>query len=67
MSTKTPRTLKELRNKIDAEVDFVDIKPYSHNIIGLVLNEIFSKFGKDEANKAIRDFGLKPLGWKELK
>ena len=59
--------LRNLRSKIRKEVDYVDIKPYSHSIIGLVLMQIAKRFGKDVANKAIRDFGLEELGWKEEK
>ena len=42
------------------------IKPYSHNIIGLTLNGIAGEFGMAEANRAIRDFGLEELGWREV-
>jgi len=61
------KTLKELRAQIKKEVPYVDIKPYSHNIIGLVLMQIAKEFGKDEANKAIDDFGLVNLGWRKEK
>jgi len=60
-------SLKKLRGIIRQEVPYVDVKPYSHNIINLTLNFIASKYGKDEANKAIRDFGLSSLGWREEK
>jgi hypothetical protein len=60
-------TLKTLRAKIRKEVPYVDVKPYSHNIISLVLRQISLSYGDDEANKAIRDFGLKSLGWSESK
>jgi hypothetical protein len=60
-------TLEILRGDIAEEVDYVDVKPYSHNIIGLTLRSIAKNFGKEEANKAIRDFGLVKLGWREVK
>jgi hypothetical protein len=57
------KSLEELRANIQKEVPYVDIKPFSHNIIGLVLSQIADEFGKVEANKAIEDFGLESLGW----
>ena len=59
--------LKWLRERIEGEAPFVGIKPYSHNIIGLTLNEIAGEFGAGEANRAIRDFGLDELGWREVR
>jgi len=61
------KTLQEWRQEIKREVRFVGIKPYSHNIINISLEAIASKFGRDEANKAIQDFGLEKLGWKQIK
>jgi len=62
----TTRTLEDWRERIEEERDFVDVKPYSHNIISLALNAIAEKWGQKEANKAIADFGLKELGWNEV-
>lgn len=59
----TKRTLTELRKAIEDEVDYVDVKPYSHNIISICLREIARKFGQEDANEAIEDFGLEGLGW----
>lgn len=58
-------TLQELRSKIRSERKFVDVKPYSHNIVSLALQRIANKFGQAEANKAVRDFQLARLGWRE--
>ena len=63
----TIRTLKQLRKVIKDEAYFVDIKPYSHNIIGLCLLEISKRFGQAEANKAIVDCELEDLGWSQIK
>jgi hypothetical protein len=57
--------LRELRGRIKKEVPFVGIKPFSHNIIGLSLQEIAKKFGTKAANKAIRDFRLTEKGFNE--
>lgn len=61
------KNLKELRKQIFNERKWVDIKPYSHNIISLCLQMISNKYGKDEANKTIKDFDLNELGWNEVK
>jgi len=66
MSKPKTRTLKALRALVAKEVPYVDIKPYSHNIIGIVLMEIAGRFGKPEANKAITDFSLTKLGWRKV-
>ena len=60
---RMPETLEELRDKIKYESDFVGVKPFSHNLIGICLSRIAKEFGQEEANKAIRDFGLDNLGW----
>ena len=57
--------LKELRKRISAEVRSVGVKPYSHNIIGLILSQINDAFGREAANQAIVDFDLEKLGWKQ--
>ena len=60
------KTLEELRERIDDEVPYVDVKPFSHNIISLTLQMIDKQYGKKEANKAIGDFGLEKLGWRKV-
>ena len=56
-------SLEALRKKIEKEVPYVDVKPYSHNIIGLVLSMIEKDYGKASAIKAMKDFELDELGW----
>lgn len=51
---------------IDKEVDYVDIKPYSHNIIGLALQSAAEKFGHEVANDIIEEFELEDLGWSKV-
>ena len=58
--------LKLLYDKIEKEVDYVDVKLYSHNIISLVLREISEEFGQDRANEAIENFQLELLGWSKV-
>lgn len=59
------KTLKQWRAGIKQEVPYVGIKPYSHNIISLSLSVIAKRWGWKSANKAIRDFDLEELGWKQ--
>jgi len=56
-------SLESLRKKIEKEVPYVDVKPYSHNIIGLVLSMIEKDYGKASAIQAMKDFELDELGW----
>jgi hypothetical protein len=58
-----PLTLKEWRAEIRKNAPYVDVKPFSHNIINIALQAITEKFGKDEANKAVDDFHLERKGW----
>jgi len=59
------KTLSKLRSIIKKERDFVDLKPYSHNIISLTLMQIAKEYGYEKANKCIDDFELENLGWKK--
>ncbi len=45
------------------EIPFVDIKPYSHNIINLELSVLADNYGEEEAKKLIKNTQLKNLGW----
>ena len=46
------QSLAELYQSIEKEVEFVDVKPYSHNIISYILRTISEKFGYNKANAA---------------
>lgn len=60
------KSLEEIRAKIEKEVDYVDVKPYSHNIIGLLLQMASEEYGKETANDLIDEFGLEDLGWNKV-
>ena len=60
------KRMEELYAKIEAEVDYIDVKPFSHNIVGLVLRQIADEFGQDHANDAIEHFQLELLGWSKV-
>ena len=53
----------ELKNTILEEKAWVDIKPYSDNIISSALRIIDEKFGKEIVNDVIVSMGLEELGW----
>ena len=61
------KTLEDLRQEIKQEVPYIDKRPYSHNIVGLLLSQIAKEHGVAEANRAIRNLGLKRKGWSEVK
>jgi hypothetical protein len=63
----TGKCLGGWKQSILKEIAYVDIKPYSHNIISLALGAIARGWGKPEANKVIDEFGLKDLGWHKEK
>ena len=50
--------------KIMDERKFVDVKPYSHNIIAIQLHIISDKYGQKTANKLIKMCKLEELGWR---
>lgn len=51
---------------IEKEVPFIDIKPYSHNIIGIALGAIAKLDSQHRANELIEEFGLDKLGWSKI-
>lgn len=59
-------TLNSWLEEIKNETPYINIKPYSHNIISLALKAIAKNFGDDKAQKAIKNFGLDKLGWKSM-
>jgi len=65
LTKKQEKRLIELYARIEEEVEFVDIKQYSHNIISCNLRIISKEFGYNKANEAIDEFGLTSLGWKK--
>jgi hypothetical protein len=60
--TKKNRLL-QLKKDILIEKAYVDIKPYSHNLICCYLRSIDEEFGKEVVNDVIVSMGLQELGW----
>jgi hypothetical protein len=57
--------IQEMREKIESELEYLDIKPYSKNLIEIRLRCVASKYGTAEANKLLGDIGLELYGWKK--
>ena len=62
-NVKQNEKLNEYRSKILKEIPMVDVKPYSHNIISLLLQGVYEEFGSDESDKIILEYELDELGW----
>eukprot|EP01047_Picozoa_sp_COSAG01_P091544 COSAG01_NODE_23119_length_827_cov_5.850275_1_plen_70_part_00 len=56
-------TLTEYEVKIQNQIPYVDVRPYSHNIIAMTLAMISNKFGGEVASDTIRKLGLDRMGW----
>jgi|11_taG_2_1085331.scaffolds.fasta_scaffold116500_1 hypothetical protein len=55
--------IEDLIYDIEEQMEYVDIKPYSHNIISLNLRMIDEYYGEKEANLVIRELNLTSMGW----
>ena len=55
--------IEDLIYEIEEEMEWVDIKPYSHNIISIKLRMIDEFYGDKEVNKVIRHLNLTSIGW----
>lgn len=56
-------TLDELRNCIRWEATYVGRNPHSHEVVRILLVEIETRYGRAEADRAVRDFGLEIKGF----
>jgi len=63
---KKKNTIEEWRGIILKEVPFIDVKPYSHNIINIALQGVNEDYGTKEANKIIVDYRLERKGWAKV-
>ncbi len=62
------KTVDDWRQAIKRECHYyVGIRPYSHNMISIALRAIHTLAGAEAANRAIIDFKLERLGWKQTK
>lgn len=58
--------IKDLRKEIEELAKSVDVKSHSHNLISLALQKLAREHGTEEANRAVRDFGLEDKGWSQI-
>jgi len=58
--------LKVWEKRLADQVPFVDVKPFSHNIIAICLQAIAKKYGKAKANELIDKYDLESLGWSKV-
>lgn len=56
----------DLKAIIRAELPYIGIKPYSHNIISLTLGQILKEYGKESYNSVIKDLDLEKKGWDKI-
>ncbi len=56
-------TKEQIIKKIKQEIPFIDVKPFSHNIISLELRLLEEKFGEEEVYNLINSTDLKYKGW----
>ncbi len=66
--TKKEKQIKinGLQVDIEDEMEFVGLKPYSHNLISIRLSMISKLGGVKEANRVIVELGLEILGWSKI-
>lgn len=66
--TKKQKQIKinDLQVSIEDEMEFVDARPYSHNLISIRLSMISKLGGVKEANRVIGELGLEELGWRKV-
>ena len=57
------KTEEEIIEKIEEEIPYIGIKPFSHNIIGLELLCYTEIKGEKATYELIKELGLDELGW----
>tara|TARA_E500000318_G_scaffold82640_1_gene78058 strand:+ start:307 stop:498 length:192 start_codon:yes stop_codon:yes gene_type:complete len=62
-----PKTKEEIIECIETELPWVNIKPYSHNLISLCLKSLYNIVGKEELNQYMKNSGLLDIGWRLMK
>ena len=62
----TKTLIKKSLEIIDREIPYIDIKEYSHNIIGLELGALMEICSKEQVKKIVIEKGLDKLGWEHL-
>ena len=58
-----PKTKEQIIAKIKQEIPYVDVKPYSHNIISLELTILEEVAGREAVVELVKTTELKNKGW----
>ncbi len=61
---KSVQSVQELEEKILEESIFVDVKPYSHNLIGIYLKQLGTQTNDDYVYETIVRYNLHKRGWR---
>lgn len=61
------KSMEQIYEAIEREIEFIDTKPFSHNIISMNLQIAAKQFGIAQANRLIDEFGLAEFGWHKVK
>lgn len=61
-------TATEIILKIESEADYIDIKPYSHNLVSIYLLTLKEKYGftPKQVSNIVKLYNLDKKGWKHL-
>ena len=63
MNNNQKPKLEDLKKNIKKEIPFVDVKPFSHNIISMTLSMIEENYGEAAAVQTMSELRLDKLGW----
>jgi len=52
--------------RIDREIPYINVKKYSHNIIGFRLGALMPVCSKEQIKNIVKERGLDKMGWEHL-
>jgi hypothetical protein len=58
-----PKQPKQIIKEINKEKRWIDIKPYSHNIVSILLRQLSEFYTEEQMEEFIIKSGLRELGW----
>ena len=63
MSKVLDKSLNVLSEEIRVWLESIDLKPYSANIIGIILRQVEKLYGEDQAKSLMMKHKLQNHGW----
>lgn len=66
MSSNTDSFIENTLERIDEEIPYINIKKYSHNIIGFRLGSLMHVCSKEQIKNIVKERGLDKMGWEHL-